>query len=59
MGVSEKKRGGGYQILGVLMIRILLFLGTILGSPIFGNPHVRHVRTIWQFPCIWGVLEGR
>ena len=34
---SFRKLGG---TLGVLMIRILLFWGTILGSPIFGNFHI-------------------
>ena len=35
MGVSENK---GYLI-GVLIIRMLLCGDTMLGSPIFGNPH--------------------
>ena len=37
MGVSENR---GYLILGVLVIGTLLFRGTILGSPIFGNSHL-------------------
>ena len=36
MGVSEN---WGYLILGVLIIRILLFRVLYLGSPIFGNSH--------------------
>ena len=31
-------RKWGVPYFGVLIIRILLFKGTILGSPIFGNP---------------------
>ena len=37
LGVSGKK---GVSNLRVLIIRILLFWGTILGSPIFGNTHM-------------------
>ena len=37
MGVSEN---GGVPYLGVLIERILLLRGTILGSPIFGNSHI-------------------
>ena len=37
MGVSEKK---GVPYFGVLIIRILLIWGTILGTLIFGNPHI-------------------
>ena len=40
MGVYENK-GGGTLIWGVLIIRMLLFrVLTMLGSPIFGNPHI-------------------
>ena len=41
MGGSENCRG--YLILGVLVIRILLFRGTTLGSPIFGSSQTAHI----------------
>ena len=48
VGVSEN--GGAVPYFGVLIIRILLFKGTILGSPIFGNPHVSSVQIPSDIP---------
>ena len=59
MGVCENER---VHYFGVLIIRILLYMGTILGSPIFGNSHMGLI-PIYLFPenhqggCLFGQDE--
>ena len=51
MGVCENER---VHYFGVLIIRILLYMGTILGSPIFGNSHMGLI----QYTCSQRIIKA-